>query len=325
MTDLRDLSRQTLCITGRFADWSKAELEILLRGRGAWRVAPSPSKAVSVVISAETAGPKVDKARALGLPVVFADELRAALGAPLEGYRARLLRSLAERPRYIHDAVLAVGDPVSDALLARVEARIGFPLPEAARNLWKQLDGLNLLWTVPSAVQERSDALLPWSVACHGDGELWTKIHALRAQNPSRFDMGQIAIPPVETIFFQAWDGTMFDGSAYGPKDTLTLGKRKVKAQDLFSNLFMFDLFSPYYQAGLWADREQQALHVVYCSDYGADWSMAATVPLEVYLEFMLVDHGRTRPIEPSSKLGSPKSIRNLAHLSWMELAPFGA
>ena len=322
MPDLRDVSKQTIALTGRFPEWSKAELEILLRGRGAWRFVSSPSRECAAVVSADREGPKVDKARELGLPITFADELRAALGAPLEGWRGRMERSLAGRPNYYKNAVFAVGDPASDAVLERVEARIGFPLPEAARNLWSQLDGLSLLWTIPE-LQPTSSEPLPWHVACHDDGALWRSIHDLRAHNPSRFDMGQVCIPPIETLFFEAWDGKMFEGSGYGPKDTLKLGKRKVKANDLFGNLFLFDLFSPYYQAGLWADREEQALHVVYASDYGADWSMAATVPFEVYLEFLLVDHGRTRPIEPSSKIGWPKSIRNVAHLSWKELTPF--
>lgn len=322
MTDLRDVSEKTLALSGRFADWTSAELEILLRGRGAWRFVSSPSKACAAMVADSLDNPKVQKARALGLPVFTADGLRAALGPPLEGYRARLERSLAARPRYVKDAVQAIGDPASPELLARVEARIGFPLPEAARALWSQMDGLSLVWTTPE-LQATSTELLPWNVACHDGGALWRGLYDLREHNPSRYDMGMVCIPPVETIFFTGWDGMMFEGSAWGAGDTLKLGSRKIKARDLFDNLFLFDLFSPYYQAGLWADRERQDLVVVYASDHGADWSMAAPVPLEVYMEFLLVDHGRTRAISPSSKLGWPTSIRRLAHLSWIELSPY--
>ena len=322
MTDLSDLHQQNVCVSGRFADWTKAELEILLKARGAWQVSASPSKGVAAMISAEATGPKVEKARALGVPVVGPDELRQALGPPLNGYLRRLNRKIAEQPSYVQRAVLAVGAPASDALLARVEQQIGFPLPAEAAALWRQLDGLSLLWTTPGLMPCSSEPLA-WSEACHDGGPLWTRLHALRAANPTRFWMGMVCIPPLETLFFTPWRGRIVPDHAVGPKDTVQLGRRKVAAQALTEHLYGFDLFSPFTFAGLWADQETQRLQVVYGTDHGADWSVAATVPLEVYLEFLLVDLGATRPIEPTRKVGWPSGIRRLAHLPWVELAPF--
>ena len=322
MTDLRDLHEQTVCVSGRFADWTGAELEILLKARGAWRVAGSPSKGVRALISAVPDGPKVDKARALGIPVVGPDALRTSLGPPLSGYRARLLRKLAEQPRYVQTAVQAIGAPASDALLARVEAEVGFPLPEDAVALWRQLDGLSLLWSTPG-LQPTSTEPLPWSEACHDGGPLWSRLEALRAAHATTFDMGLVCIPPLETIFSSPWKGRVFPDAPWGPKDTVRLGRRKVAAAALYDHLYGFDFFSPFRWTGLWADQEQRRLQVVHASDHGADWSVAAAVPLELYMEFLLVDLGRTRAIEPTHKLGWPRGIRRLAHLPWVELAPF--
>lgn len=322
MTDLSDLHEQHVAVTGRFADWTAAELEILLKARGAWGVPGSPGKGVRALIAAEPGGPKVDKANALGIPIIGPESLRAALGPPLGGFLRRLNRKLGEQPGYVKKAVVAIGAPASEALLARVEAQVGFGLPEAARNLWGQLDGLSLLWTTPE-LQPCTDQPLPWSEACHDGGPLWTRIEALRAANAGRFDMGMACIPPLETIFFSPWRGRFFPDRVWGPKETVTLGRRKVAAAALFDHLYGFDLFSPFTWAGLWADQEERSLKVVYGTDHGADWSLAAAVPLEIYLEFLLIDLGRTRALTPSAKGGWPQGIARMAHLPWVEYAPY--
>ncbi len=321
---LKDLHEKNVAILGKIPGWNQTDLEILLRARGAWRVQSSASKYIHIAISAETEGPKVDKARSLGIPIVEAAVLRSALGEPLADYRTRLERRLAAQPRYMKNAVLALGGPASGEALSRVEERIGFSLPTAARNLFSQLDGLSLLWTIPS-LQPSSGDPIPWSDACGDGSELWSRLRALRKAQPKRFGMGLACIPPLETVFFNKWEGCMFSGEDYDAKATLQLGKRKLNAREFFANLFIFDAFSPYYLAGLYADRAAGELFVAYGSDYGADWSFAHLVPFEVYMEFLLVQLGRTRAIVPSSKLGWPTSFARIAGQSWIELNPYQA
>ncbi len=317
-----NFERSTVAISGRFADWSKADLEILLKSRGAWRVAGAPSKGVLALLSAEVEGKNVDKASALGIPVILADGVREALGPALGGFRQRLERLQADPTRNTHDHTFVMGAPVAPEVLARVEERIGFALPEEARTLWSQLDGLSWLWANRPIAPGCRDTPLAWSQACHGDGPLWGAIHACKEKG-DWFHMGMVAIPPVETIFFTKWDGMMFSSDAFGARDKIKLGRRSVNARKFFANLFLFDLFHPYYQAGLWADEESGQLSVVYASDHGADWGMAAAVPLEIYMESILVEKGAERPIALTSKLGATRAIVNYAHKPYVVLSPY--
>ncbi|MCB9762356.1 MAG: hypothetical protein H6739_21345 [Alphaproteobacteria bacterium] len=322
MTDLRNVHQKRVAVSGRFPDFSKAELEILLRARGAWQVTNTASKDTFAMLSAEATGKKPDKARELGVPILLPEDVRAALGAPLEGYRERLAFRIADRPNYYKNAVLHIGDPASDALIARIEERIGFPLPEAARNLYRQLDGISWLWTIPK-LQDTVDAPLPWNEACHQDGELWRRLADLQKHNKSRFTMGLICIPPAETVFFEQWDGRMFSSDAYGPKDTVKVGTRKLKAKEFFRNLFIFDAFHGYYQAGLWADPEEQTFNIVYGSDYGADWTWCKPIPFEIYMEYLAWEFGSNRIIDLVAKLGRTTSMHRWHPRTWMQLEPY--
>lgn len=297
------------CITGRFANWSNAELEILLRARGATGMDEVPAKYTLGVLSGAQTGKKVDKARALGIPVYLPDQVRGLLGPPLSGYRERFERLRTARSGALNEQVLAIGDPAPAALLARVEERVGFPLPEAARNLWTQLDGLSYLWTSPGPQGLVDPTPIPWHVAIHQDGDLWRRLYAAGEQTEG-FKMGLCCIPKLETIFFS--DSGPLGG---GDKGKVQLGKRKVAAQEFYPNLFLFDFFHPFYQAGLFADRAHQTFNIVYCADYCADWSVAASVPFEIYMEYLLLEWGRSRLITLTHPLGATTSI-SANHLS---------
>lgn len=322
MIDLRDVSNKSICVTGRIPGFTKTELEILLKARGATFVNSSPSKNTSVVVAAENEGKKVDKARALGLPLMFGEEVRAALGAPLEGYRARLEARMAARPKFYKTATAHLGEPAPGALLDRVAERVGFALPAAARNLFSQVNGISYLWatrSLPFAI----DGAIPWSEAMHQDGRIWRALAELQRTGKSGLHMGHIAIPDVETIFFSQWDGRVFTSDNPGPKDKVAIGKKKAKAQDFWRNLFLFDAFHGYYQAALWADPVSEEFYVVYGSDYGADWGWSNPISLELYMEFLCCGFGDARIIEPASKAGMTTSMHRIAGQSWIELRPF--
>ena len=74
-----EFSGKTCVITGSFSDYGRDELSDILRGLGA-RVTGSVSKKTDYVICGEEAGSKLDKARSLGIRVIYADELSRMLG-----------------------------------------------------------------------------------------------------------------------------------------------------------------------------------------------------------------------------------------------------
>ncbi|HET9888213.1 MAG TPA: BRCT domain-containing protein [bacterium] len=65
-------------ITGTLSEWTRDQAQEELRARGA-RVADSVSKKTSAVIRGENAGSKLEKARALGIPVLDETAFRRLL------------------------------------------------------------------------------------------------------------------------------------------------------------------------------------------------------------------------------------------------------
>lgn len=69
---------KTCVITGSFADYTRDELSDVLRQKGA-KVTGSVSKKTDLLLCGEDAGSKLDKAKSLGVRVVFAEELAKLL------------------------------------------------------------------------------------------------------------------------------------------------------------------------------------------------------------------------------------------------------
>ncbi len=313
----------TVAVSGRFSEWTKGELEIVLKARGVARIAGSPTKSTLALFCDTPDNRKAEKAKKIGVPVVLPSQIREALGAPLAGFRERFEHFVHNREDYYHNHTFAMGEPASREVLTRVEERIGFDLPEAARNLWSQLDGFSWLWTFRGLSGPTSRELLAWNVASHGDGALWKSLYAACEADRQSFSMGLCCIPRAETIFFTKWDGISFVSDGYTARDKLKLGRRKVNARHFFDNLFLFDFFHPYYQAGLWADSESQQLYVVYSSDHGAAWDVAAPVPLEIYMECLLAERANYRTIDLSNKRGATRAMTNIAGKPYWVLAPY--
>jgi DNA ligase (NAD+) len=74
----RPFEGKTFVITGTLSNWTREEAQEELRLRGA-RVADSVSKKTSAVISGESAGSKLEKARSLGIPVLDESAFRRLL------------------------------------------------------------------------------------------------------------------------------------------------------------------------------------------------------------------------------------------------------
>ena len=72
-------ANKTCVITGAFEEYSRDELSEILRERGA-NVTGSVSKKTDIVVCGENAGSKLDKAKALSIRIIYADELRGLLG-----------------------------------------------------------------------------------------------------------------------------------------------------------------------------------------------------------------------------------------------------
>ncbi len=76
-----DLTGKTIVVTGSLTRYGREEIETLIRRRGG-KPAGSVSKSTSFVLAGEKAGSKLDKAKALGIPVIDEDEFDRLIGKP---------------------------------------------------------------------------------------------------------------------------------------------------------------------------------------------------------------------------------------------------
>lgn len=75
-----DLTGKTIVVTGSLSKYGRDEIETLIRQRGG-KPAGSVSKNTSFVVAGEKAGSKLDKAKALGIPVLTEEEFDALLAS----------------------------------------------------------------------------------------------------------------------------------------------------------------------------------------------------------------------------------------------------
>lgn len=261
-------------------------LHLLVQARTHWDIAKSANKETVALFTKKVDGKKADKARERGVPVIPDDEAREAIGPPLEGYRRRLEEYVDNRASYYKNNVFKMGDPVSPEVMEKIEERVGFQLPEAARNLFSQLDGLQWFWTIDKEID--TGGSLDWKQTGDSSSEFWQQIKKAEFQYGG---MGLTCIPDVETIFFQKWYLGADPDTAEG---TVKLGRRKVDAKSFYQNLFGFDFFDSYYPCGLWADQETEDFYIVYGDDHGAAWE-TAPVSFEGYMEALIVRNAGER------------------------------
>lgn len=76
-----DVSGKTVCITGTFSGFGRADASAKLEALGA-RVTSSVSKKTDMLFAGEKAGSKLDKAEELEIPVYGEEELAALFDAP---------------------------------------------------------------------------------------------------------------------------------------------------------------------------------------------------------------------------------------------------
>ena len=74
------LAGKTFVLTGTFPNWTREEAKVAIETAGG-KVSVSVSKKTNWVVAGEDAGSKLDKARALGVPVIDENALREMIGA----------------------------------------------------------------------------------------------------------------------------------------------------------------------------------------------------------------------------------------------------
>ena len=298
-------------VSGKFPGIRKDEIWAWLLGAGAHGVM---SKSVATAyLCPDPSDPKlVATGKAL---YTLAD-----LGEPLVGYLDRLKAAISSRREELSrhkDAVfhLGYGPPADDALIARVEAALGFPVPADLLTLMRQFNGLSAVVATlkrGAGVELPEDgAPLPYASLADLSHPLWGgKIDWL---------IGAMALPTWEEIFLRPQAARICDlGGTLKDAETVKIGALKVKAGVLFPRLFALDLFHHYAGAAVYADPKAKDLKVIYAFDHWADITSAHPLSLRTYMESLLagfwgrIAHAGQRPIRPVSKTAWPTYIRNI-------------
>ena len=319
MTQTIDVVGANVALSGSFSSYSKPEVHFMLRALGAAKVVGSPSKKTVALVCNDAEGSKASKARKLDQPIIAEDSLWTIFPDPFAGFPQRLRQALEDKDWWRYVVRFAAGAGCDDATLARIEARIGFPLSTPARSFFRAVDGLSL---VLSTGMERGEGVEPtgdqlaWQLATNDMGEHWQTLYRVQEERePSETYSGVIVVPPVETMFFGHWSGAEYEGD---PKATIKVGRHKWNEAAFYQNLFLLDAFHPYYQTGLYAERENQRLWALLVSDKGASWTDCHPVPFEAYLASLILEYGRYRYFKPTSKTAWR---RGFSHVSY-RIAP---
>lgn len=302
---------KSVYVSGRFPGLSKDEVWTYLLGLGA--IGTTSKSTAQAYLCPDRSDAKLV---ATGKPIYTLEDL----GAPLAGYVDRVGAAVAaRREEYKRDKNLvthfAHGAPADDALIARVEAALGFPAPAELKTLMRQFNGLSAVAAKLKRGAELtlpSDAPLPYAALADMNHPLWRggKVEWL---------MGVIAIPTWEEVFLRPQAQRICDpGGAYGPKDVIKIGGLKVAAGQLFPRLFAFDLYHSFGGTALYADPKDQTVKAIYAFDAWADITSAQPVSLRAYMESLAaglwgrVVHAGQRWIQPVSKTAWPTYIRNI-------------
>ncbi|MCB9570232.1 MAG: SMI1/KNR4 family protein [Myxococcales bacterium] len=309
MTDVFEGYR--LYVSGKFPGIQKDEVWAWLLGAGAHGVT---SKSVAnAYLCPDPTDPKL---------VATGKKLftLADLGEPLVGYLDRLKAAIESRRvdlKHHKNALfhLGYGPPADDALIARVEAALGFPVPADLLTLMRHFNGLSAVVAVPkrgTTIELPQDgAPLPYAGLADLNHPLW--------QGKIDWLIGTVALPTWEEIFLRPQSARICDlGGTRPDKEIVKIGSLKVKAGDLFPRLFAFDLYHHFGGAAVFADPKAKDLKVIYAFDYWADITSAHPVSLRTYMESVLagfwgrIAHAGQRPIKPVSKTAWPTYIRNI-------------
>lgn len=301
---------QRVYVTGKFPGLQKDEVYAYLLGHGADGTT-SKSRAQAFLCP----DPTDAKLVATGKPCYTLD----ALGAPLEGYLQRLKAGVQHRREDLKRnkqfvCHLAHGKPASAALVAKVAAAIGFPVPPDLRALMGQFNGLSAAVAVlkrGASVELADDKPLPYAALADLKHPLW--------QGKIEWLIGVIGIPSWEDIFLRPQKDRLCNIDGYtAASEALKIGALKLKPAALFPRLFAFDLFHHYAGTALYADPKDETMKAIYAFDYWADLTSAHPVSLRAYMESLAAGiwgrgvHAGQRIIKPVSKTAWPTYIRNI-------------
>lgn len=296
-------------VSGKFEGLQQGEVWAYLLGYGAHGVTSK-----SVAKAYLCADPTDAKLVATGKPLYTL----ADLGAPLVGYLDRLKAAVEHRREELRRHKSAIvhlghGPPASAALIKKVEAALGFPIPADLLALMRQFNGLSAVVATlkrGEAIDLPDGAPLPYAALAGMMHPLWQQ----------RIDwlLGVIGIPTWEEIFLRPQEKRLCNHDGYGPKSALQIGGLKVKADAFFPNLYAFDLYHHWGGAALFADPKTESVRVIHAFDVWADLTSAHPLSLRGYMESLAagiwcrIAHAGQRYIRPSSTSGWPTYIRNI-------------
>jgi hypothetical protein len=272
-------------------------LEALLRSRGAVAtpVPPAPTHDTwqgQAYFICEPGDPDRAAATAAGVTVLDSEQaVRGVLGPPCADFPARLRSALSSAREGMVIENLHIAPPASPELIRDAEAVMGFPMPEAMRAFYSQVNGFSFyLWssTDDQLVTDRSLPLvvpdetnLQWLDVTDPFGNL--QKHAGSHRNGGYYYIGVACVLGLDEMFLDPRKSSSVE--RYGP----------------YTSGFLLDAFSSYEDAMLEVLDDRRDVVVRLTTDHGASTEDFMPIPFETYLEMLIVDFGTNRWVRRTS------------------------
>lgn len=291
---MQDLSGKTVVVTGTLKAMTRAEAKKRLSAAGA-KVAGSVSGSTDLVFFGEDAGTKLEAARGYGVTSLDERAMLAILGTPLtpptlEGplsdYLARFEAMVAELEAspQVHLVNAYAGMPMEEAEIEALERQWGGRLGPALRNLYRQADGLTLLW-----ISEDNPNYNRYKHRRRFGRVSWSDFY----DDQGACD-GALCLLPLRDVLLRSWyDHHVFDWMNDETRETF--GGEDWGQLELAKALRIFDYFNFFNAAAMVMRPGEPEGPVVLGDDHCACWTDSRRVSFEAYMEGQLASYARVQ------------------------------
>lgn len=185
--------------------------------------------------------------------------------------------------------------PASEEAIQAAEEKLGFPLDDALKNLYRQANGMTLGIRGGMAPAGHTPQEGPFSseffMTPNPKPELWK----VESWDETESLIGVINIAPIEQLFGPSQANDVYRLKTFDPEDTVYVKGMVFNSQDFYQHLYLFDGHHGYAPTFLYANTKDQSFHCVVGSDHEASYTDYEPTPVEAYLESALKSTGLSR------------------------------